>query len=166
MNGTPIETGAGMPHRSAVMGLLLFAAGCGTSVTATALNGGPDLVPRPTRRVQVFASGPPHRPYRDVALLEVEQTHSLNEQGTALMIERLRERAAQLGCDGVVFGGFTERDGAQPGSGWDLIDPGATTLRATCIVFRDAPMVRTAASVSRPATLDGNPQRSDWEEPR
>jgi hypothetical protein len=154
--------------RFIALGLLLSAAGCGTTVTATSLNGGhADLEPRPPRRVQVFASGPPQRPYRDVALLEVEQTHGLNEQGTALMIRRLRERAAAMGCDGIVFGGFTERDGAQPGSGWDLIDPGATTLRATCIVFRDAPSVRaTAAVASPPEGEDGRPQRSDWEEPR
>lgn len=159
-----------MPFRFAALGLFLFAAGCGTTVTTTSLhNGGTrDLIPRPQHLVDVFASGPPRRPYRDVALLEVEQTHSFNEQGTDLMIQRLRERAGEIGCDGIVFGGFTERDGAQPGSGWDLIDPGATTLRATCIVYRHVPVVRTPATVSaRPPTPDdgATSQRVDWEDP-
>jgi hypothetical protein len=124
------------------------ASGCGTSVTETYVNGPPGTaIPRSPRSVRIFTSGPPSRPHMDVALLEVEQTHGLNEQGTALMIDRLRERAAQMGCDAVVVGGIRERDGFPPGSGFYLLDPGATTLHATCIVFTDR---QPAAGVIKP----------------
>lgn len=71
----------------------------------------------------------------DVAILQVTQTHGLNEQGLDLMIDRLRTRAAQLGCDAVVVGGIRERDGFPADSAYYLLDPGATTLHGTCIVF-------------------------------
>jgi hypothetical protein len=136
-------------------------------VTATALNGSSwDEPARSARSVRVFASGPPQRPYRDVALLEAEQTHSLNEQGTKVMLDRLRERAGQLGCDGIVLGGFTERDGAPPGSGYYFLDPGATTLRATCIVYRDAPRARVEPPPVRSTVSVGTRQRFDREDPR
>lgn len=144
---------------------MVLVAGCGTYVTATPLNNASwEGAPRPSSRVEVFASGPPQRPYRDVALLEAEQTHGLNEQGTPLMLERLREQAREIGCDAIVLGGFTERDGAQPGTGWHLLDPGATTLRATCIVYREARPVRAAAAP--PVTAADGTQRTDGEDPR
>jgi hypothetical protein len=116
----------------------LMVSGCGTSVSETYINGPPGTtIPRSPGSVRIYASGPPARPHTDVAILEVEQAHGLNEQGTALMIDRLRRRAAQLGCDGVVVGGIRERDGFPPGSGFYLLDPGATTLHGTCIVFSD-----------------------------
>lgn len=71
----------------------------------------------------------------EVAIFEVTQTHGLNEQGLDIMIDRLRTRAAKLGCDAVVIGGIRERDGFPAGSAYYLLDPGATTLHGTCIVF-------------------------------
>lgn len=120
-------------------------AGCGTSVSHTYINGPQGTsTPRSPGSVRIYASGPPARPYRDVALLEARQSHGLNEQGMDLMLDRLRARAAQLGCDGVVVGGIRERSGSPPGSGFYLLDPGATTLHGTCIVFGD----ETSASLS------------------
>ncbi len=113
---------------------------CGTYITETPLGDGyPTAGPRSPSSVQVFASGPPSRPYRDLAILEAEQTHGLNEQGTSLMIAELKRRAALRGCDGIVLGGIRERDGAPLGSELYLLDPGATTMHATCIVFRPQP---------------------------
>ena len=126
---------------------VLFVSSCGTFVTETYLNGTPaTVIPRSPDSVQIYTSGSPSRPHADMALLEVEQTHGLNEQGRALMLSRLRARAAQLGCDAVVVGGIRERDGAQPGSGFDLLDSGSTTLHATCIMFTDkAPPAKPSA---------------------
>jgi hypothetical protein len=110
--------------------------------------------------VQIYTSGSPSRPHKDVALLEVEQTHGLNQQGRAIMLDHLRARAAQMGCDAVVVGGIRERDGAQPGSGFDLLDPGSTTLHATCIRFTDKlPLSTTPARKVTPApvTESSNP---------
>jgi hypothetical protein len=116
-------------------GLSVLVIGCGTFVTETPLNPAPRLLnPRGFESVEVFSSAPPARAHVDVALLEVEQTHDLNQQGTDLMIQRLRERAGAIGCDAVVIGGMRER-----GNSTELFDSGSTTLHATCIVYNDKP---------------------------
>src|SRR6185436_1311871 len=115
----------------------LILSGCGTSVTMTRLRHHEVSTKLPPSRVEVFASGPPSAPHDDIAILRVEQTHGLNEQGTDLMIRRLRERASEAGCDAIVLGGFADHDGQPLGSGWELLDPGSTTLTATCIVYRE-----------------------------
>jgi hypothetical protein len=91
-------------------------AGCGTYASFTEINSPPhEMSSRPPSRIQVFSSGPPSRPYVDVAVIRVEQTHSLNEQSAELMIRRIREQAGAIGCDAVVLGGITDHNGAQPG---------------------------------------------------
>jgi hypothetical protein len=131
----------------AVLVTALLISACGTSVSETYLDGPQGTpIPRARRSVHIYASGPPARPHRDVAILEVQQTHGFNDQGTDLMIDRLRGRAAELGCDGVVIGGIRERDGFPPSSGFYLLDPGATTLHGTCIVFTDQAPAATATN--------------------
>jgi hypothetical protein len=120
--------------------------------------------------VEVFSTRPPRVPYVDVALLEVEQTHSLNAQGTHIMIAELRKRAGKIGCYAVVIGGMRETDGAQPGSGWDLIDPGSTTLHATCIVYTgetDEPRARARRPRPQPASPPATAarERIQWDDP-
>jgi hypothetical protein len=130
---------AARPGLAAACTVLIFSA-CGTSVTETYLNGPPGTtVPRGRHSVRIYASGPPARPHTDVAILQVEQSHGLGEQGLDIMLDRLRTRAAQLGCDGVVVGGIRERDGFPAGTAFYLLDPGATTLHGTCIVFARPP---------------------------
>jgi hypothetical protein len=149
----------------------LILSGCGTSVTMTRLQAHDVSTKLPPSSVEVFASGPPSAPHHDVALLEVEQTHGFNEQGTHLMIRKLQERASQAGCDGIVLGGFTDHDGQPYATVWRLLDPGSTTLSATCIVyredelvlpFRDPPVARVRRTL---ASGDGVRQRIDREDP-
>jgi hypothetical protein len=80
--------------------------------------------------VQVFASTPPAEPHVGVALLEVEQQEGLNRQGTDYMIQRLREKAAELGCDAVYLENASEHEGED-----SYLDPDAHRLLAACIVF-------------------------------
>jgi hypothetical protein len=156
---------------STVFGASLLV-GCGTFVDFTPINDPPHaLSPRTPGSVEVFSSGAPSRRHVDIAVVEVEQTHSLNEQGTGLMIRRLREQAAAMGCDAIVLGGATEHQGAQPGSGWDLLDPGSTKRQATCVVYDDEPPVRSFQTARRPVAVTPSaegmvPQRQDYEEPR
>src|SRR4051812_10995932 len=90
-----------------------FLGGCGTFVDFTPINDPPHpLRARPAQSVDLFSSGPPSAPHVDVAVIEVEQTHSLNAQGTALMIQRMREQAAAIGCDAIVLGGASDHQGA------------------------------------------------------
>jgi hypothetical protein len=150
-----------------LVAVVLAVSSCGTFVTETYLNDSPSTAPpRSPKSVQIYTSGSPSRPHTDVALLEVEQTHGLNQQGRAIMLDHLRARAAQMGCHAVVVGGIRERDGAQPGSGFDLLDSGSTTLHATCIMFTDkvplstppAPKVAPApvSEISRPSADSGS----------
>jgi|GEM_PF-3698277 len=130
---------AARPALASALAVLIFPA-CGTSVTETYINGPPGtLAPRDRHSVRLYTSGPPEEPHADVAILQVEQAHGLNEQGLDIMLDRLRTRAAQIGCDGVVVGGIRERDGFPAGTTFYLLDPGATTLHGTCIVFRGEP---------------------------
>ena len=147
-------------------------AGCGTYADFTPINEPPHaLRPRSARSVEVLASGAPARPHVDVAIVEVEQTHSFNAQGTGLMIQRLRQQAAAIGCDAIVLGGVTDHQGARPGSGWSLLDPGSTKRQATCVVYDDEPSPRpfrrarppVEVSPPRPAPVA---QRMDGEDPR
>jgi hypothetical protein len=111
--------------------LLGLCGGCGTFVTATAINPAPrPLVPRTPESVQVLASIPPPEPFVDVALLEVEQSEGFNRQGMDFMIQRLREKAAELGCDAVYVKNTSEYEGDDA---W--LDPDRSLLLATCIVF-------------------------------
>jgi hypothetical protein len=105
--------------------------GCGTFVTATPINPPPrPLVPRAPESVQVVASAPPLEPHVDVALLEVTQSEGFNREGMDLMIQRLREKAAELGCDAVFVKGSSAHEGEDP-----LLDPDSKQLLASCIVF-------------------------------
>jgi hypothetical protein len=136
-------------------------AGCGTYASFTEINSPPhEMSSRPPSRIQVFSSGPPSRPYVDVAVIRVEQTHSLNEQSAELMIRRIREQAGAIGCDAVVLGGITDHNGAQPGTALYLLDPGSTKQTATCIVYKDNEDVRSfrrERGRSRADDADGDP---------
>ena len=109
--------------------LLLAVAGCGTFVSETQLNPAPQaLPPRGPQAVEIYSSSAPARAHVDVALLEVSQNDG---QGTGAMIQLLRERAGEMGCDAVVLGGTRER-----GDSGDLPSMASITLNATCIVYR------------------------------
>jgi hypothetical protein len=88
------------------------------------------MVPRSPESVQVLASGSPLEPHVDVALLEVEQSEGFNRQGTDYMIQRLREKAAELGCDAVYL---KDRSAHEGEDAW--LDPDSTLLLASCVVF-------------------------------
>lgn len=127
-----------MREVSAALSLLL-ALGCGTFVESTPLNAPPrPMIPREPESVEVYSSSAPTRPHVDVALLEVTQTDSFNEQSAALMLRRLREKAGEMGCDAVFISGRSERDGEPLDSDFALLDPGSRSLHATCMVYTGA----------------------------
>jgi hypothetical protein len=101
----------------------------------------PRMTAKPRHSVLVYAANPPTRPHTQVASLEVEERHGIAEKGLDLAVDRLRTRAAELGCDGLVVGGIRERDASSPNAtslpdvAYHLVDSGATSLHGTCIVF-------------------------------
>jgi hypothetical protein len=91
---------------------------CGTRVTYTQLNTPPaQMVPRHAAGVQVFTTGAPYSQDRQPQILD-----------------KLRQRAAEVGCDGIILLGSNDSvvGSVSGGMGW------TTTLagyRATCIMF-------------------------------
>jgi hypothetical protein len=99
--------------------LLVFAA-CGAQLTDVVVNPAPHaLAARPASAVEVFTSQAPAREHTDVTLIEAKDT--VDTDGIAQMIEKLRTHAGKLGCDGLVV----QQDGH------DRIQ-----LRGTCIVYK------------------------------
>jgi hypothetical protein len=138
------------PPRGAVLGAAwtMWALGCGTVVYATPIHSAPrPLVPRSAQSVEILVSGPPSEPYVDVALLEVRQDEGFNRQGMDYMIQRVREKAGELGCDAVLLDNRGERAGTGQGVPFAFADPDARTLLASCIVYA-APMPETAPAVA------------------
>ncbi len=136
---------------------VLVATGCGTTVTSTPLNPSPrPLMARSPDSVELFSSAPPSRPYVDVAYLEAEQDSDLSADRTPAFIAHLRERAATMGCDGVVLGEHTNRPSVSSSDvAFDVtnalskhpVEPppdygvpaNLRGLTATCIVYIPAP---------------------------
>lgn len=67
-----------------------------------------------------------------MAFLEAEQESGYSVDGTEQFFAKLRRRAAQMGCDGLVFGGITNATTV----GIDLETPmNRKGIVATCIVY-------------------------------
>jgi len=117
---------------------LLLAVGCGTSIHSTAINPAPrPMAPRSPASVELFTSGAPQRPHVDVAFLEAEESSSFSTHRTPEMLNKLREKGAQMGCDAVVIGGVSSRDpGITDAESWLVDNPkGRKGVFATCIVY-------------------------------
>lgn len=87
---------------------------------------------RRAEAVELYSSQSPIRQHVDVALLEVTQTEDFNEQGTDLMIRKMRETAGEMGCDAIVIGGRSERG---PGK----FSSASHSMQATCVVYTAPP---------------------------
>jgi hypothetical protein len=96
----------------------------------------------------VLASGAPLEAHVDVALLEVEQSEGFNRRGMDYMIQRLREKAAELGCDAVYVKNTSAHEGDHS---W--MDPDSSLLLASCVVF--TPL---GAAPSTPIETAGTPR--------
>jgi hypothetical protein len=146
-----------------------FATSCGTSIGVTPLNTSPrPLQARAPGDVEVFTTSAPPYSYVDVAYLEAEQSSEMSSDDMPEFIAKLRVRAAEIGCDGLILGGQTNRetvswsdvthDVADALSKKPLETPenygqpvNLRGLTATCIVYREAVAVASAPSAVAPA---------------
>jgi hypothetical protein len=122
---------------------LVLAAGCGTSIRSTPINQPPHpMMARDPASVELFTSGAPPRPHVDVTFIEAEESSSLSTHETPDMLRELRDKGAQLGCDGVVIGGVSSRDpGVNDAEAWLVDHPkGRKGIFATCIVYTAPPL--------------------------
>jgi len=120
----------------------LALAACGTTIRETVINPSPrQMVSRPPETVELFTSGAPARPHVDVAFLEAEESSSWSTDGTADMLNKLRKRGADRGCDAIVVGGLSSRDpGLNDTETWLVDHPkGRKGIYGTCIVYTEPP---------------------------
>jgi hypothetical protein len=130
---------------------LLFLAACGTTITAVPTNRPVHTMqPRDAMSVEMFTSGPPQRPYVEVAYLESQQESDFSVDGAPTVLTKMREQAAAMGCDGLIIGGAND---AVVGSTWR--GNGATTTlrgyRGTCVQWIDAPAQAAVPPAPAPA---------------
>lgn len=113
-----------------ILGAILAA--CGPKVTVQTLNPAPyPMAPRPAAAVAVFTTGIPDRPYVEVALLSAERGQSDEH------LPALRERAAEMGCDALVFTSISRTSTTSDGHYDGKLDTTSTVSgsNATCIVW-------------------------------
>lgn len=106
------------------------------------------LKPRPAHSVAVFVTTRPDRPYVEVAILEAEEGTKGPKGGPGL-VRMLREKAATVGCDGIMLAGWGSRIKVQ-GNTYDVSFFTRSTVRCTCIVYRPGGGVLP----TRPASVD------------
>jgi hypothetical protein len=118
--------------------LVVALTGCGTSIRTTMVNPAPHpMVARHPASVELFTAGAPARPHVDVALIEAEEQSSFSTSRTPDMLNKLRVRGAEMGCDAVVIGGMSSRDpGIHDAESWLVDHPkGRKGVYATCIMY-------------------------------
>jgi len=127
-------------------------AGCGVEAAATLLNNPPHpFRPRPPETVGMFSSAPPTRPHVDVALIESDEESENSFASTAALLAKMRERAAELGCDALVIGHeYSNQDvllSSLTGKSHQ-----ARGFSGTCIMYTDAgappPVAAPSASIA------------------
>jgi hypothetical protein len=119
-------------------------AGCGISTSATFLRAPPRaMAPRSPDSVEVFGAGPPSRPHVDLALIEAEQQSTNTPGDTPELIAKLRQKAGELGCDGLVLASIFSRVDTMT-----TIVTGNTHdqkgISGTCIVYTEAAVAQGA----------------------
>lgn len=110
-----------LSHRAKLPGIVLASAllvACGPNVRYSRTQDPPrPLMPKAANEVEVFTEEMPGRTFVQVGLLTARQT-----EDQQMVISMMQERAAKVGCDGIVV--------AQP--------KGRGSIRAACIVFTEA----------------------------
>jgi hypothetical protein len=122
-----------MPRKLLLLALLVC--GCGTAITYTPIaSGGGRPYKLHAAQVDLYLSGPPDRPYRDIGLLEAEQETDLSLDDTRDMLHKLREAAGQHGCDAIYVKGAGSNAAPVAGVAFRYTDS-VKTLTATCIRY-------------------------------
>lgn len=114
--------------------LALALAGCGTTVRYMQTNTPPkQMAKRSPQSVQFYTGSMPTVPFLEVGLIEAQQQGQLSVDSPETVLWKLREKAAEIGCDGVLV----RSENAVVGSSGQY---GSTsTLRGyagTCIVYQ------------------------------
>ena len=127
--------------------------GCDIVVDTTPLNEPPHaLAPRSKEAVEVFSSVLPSRPHQDIALIQAEDVKDV-----AVVIDAMRARAGEMGCDAIFISGLNQRPAAT-GGGLAWLAGTLHSVSATCVVWLASPnTAAVAASASVPAARPAAP---------
>ena len=124
---------------------LVLVAACGTTLTAVPTNRPiRPMTPRDPMSVELITTGVPQRPFVEVAYLEAQQESEMSLDHAPDVMNKMRQRAAAMGCDALILGGGNDAvvGSTFRGSG------GTNTLRGyrgTCIQWNDLPPASSAA---------------------
>lgn len=109
--------------------LIGVVAGC-ANVQVTPLNPPPYAMnARQPDEVQVFVTRAPEAPYQEIYLIRSDADNSENA------MRAMRERAAELGCDGIVITGNADRVVSTPDARGNASVAMREGFLASCIVF-------------------------------
>jgi hypothetical protein len=82
----------------------LFLSACGTTVSYIPTNRPPHaMTPRPVETVDVYSASAPSRPFTEVGMIDAQQSSRWSTHDRGEVFAKLRQRAASLGCDGVII---------------------------------------------------------------
>lgn len=147
------------PHAFLLASVLscLALTACGTTTKYVATNAPPRAMqPRPPVTVEVYSATHPDRPFTEVGILESQQSSEYSRHDMAEIIGSMRNKAAKIGCDGVIIVGPNDRiagsdtyaatDKTRTRGGSQELTYASTTThtlkgyRGVCIMYRDDPV--------------------------
>jgi len=137
--------GRKVPMSRTCAGVVVIAilGGCGTTIRYAPTNPAPRaMVARAPATVEVFTVQRPAQPFVEVGLLEAEQASELSTDDSTTVLAKLREKAGEIGCDGIILTDRTDRVVSaqhQQYEGSSLSHTSVNRLqgyRAACIVYQ------------------------------
>jgi hypothetical protein len=128
------------------LAVALSSAGCGTALEFVRTATPPYTLPsRAPGQVDLFTTSKPQRPFVEVGIVESQQ-EQWSLDSPQVVLEKMREYAGQLGCDGLVV--FAGNDATSvSGSASGTTSRTLKGYRGTCIVYTPPPAVPRLASV-------------------
>jgi hypothetical protein len=113
---------------------LSLLSGCGIHFQSTALNPSPRAMkPKRAEDVQLFTSGRPSQPYHEVLLLQAEEESAYADHEESEVLNAMRKRAGELGCDALMVLSSTGNV-ASTGGRYNTTRT-LRGFRATCVVY-------------------------------
>ncbi|HVY49692.1 MAG TPA: hypothetical protein VHB21_27550 [Minicystis sp.] len=115
--------------------LALAVAGCGTSIDYTQTHVAPrPMSPHALESVEILTAGPPQRPFVEIGMIEARQQSGYSLDNKHEVLDKLRNYAANLGCDAIVVSGDNGTSSVYAG-GNNNIPVTTAGYRGTCIVY-------------------------------
>jgi hypothetical protein len=138
---------------------------CGTTVVTVETNPSPrPLRGRSASSVEVFSASQPERLFVEIGIIEARQSTMYSNDDLPEIIQEMRARAGEMGCDAVILTGGADRVVGTTGTNKTAGSVRSLTgYRGTCIVYRDEGKAPPTASAGAAETEAAAPPRGDTE---